>query len=68
MLFGLLTKDIKGTTAPIVIKSKSELIRITNIIKINFFLVCKFKYETNLNTSENILIKFLYFQIYIHFK
>ena len=32
ILFGLLTKDIKGTIAPIVINSKSEFIKITNII------------------------------------
>ena len=68
MLFGLLTKDIKGTTAPIVITSKIEFIKITNIIKINFFLVCKFKYETNFNTSPNNLIKFLDFQLYVYFK
>ena len=63
ILFGLLTKDIKGTIAPIVIKSKSEFIKITNIIKTNFFLVCIFKYEVNFSTSSNILIKFLDFQI-----
>ena len=68
ILLGLLTKDIKGTIVPIVKKSKSEFVKITNIIKINFFLVCIFKYETNFNTFSNILIKFLDFQFYIYFK
>ena len=52
-LFGLLTKDIKGTIVPIVINSNNEFITITNIIKINLLFVCLFKYETN----SNILIK-----------
>ena len=64
ILFGLLTKVIRGTTVPIVRNSKNEFIKITNIIKINCFLVCLFKYEIN----SNILIKYLDYRIYIHFK
>ena len=55
ILFGLLTKDIKGTIVPIVINSKNEFIKITIIIKINFLFVCLFRYEIN----SNILIKYL---------
>ena len=50
ILSGLLTKDIRGTTVPIVINSKKEFIKIKNIIKINCLFVCLFKYEINSNT------------------
>ena len=53
ILFGLLTKDIKGTIVPIVINSKNEFIKITAIIKINFLFVCLFKYEINSNILIN---------------
>ena len=55
ILFGLITKDIKGTIVPIVINSKNEFMKIANIIKINLLFVCLFKYEIN----SNILIKYL---------
>ena len=57
ILLGLLTRDIRGTTIPMVKNSKKEFIKIINIIKINFLLVCLFKYEIN----SNILIKYLGF-------
>ena len=43
ILFGLLTKDISGTTVPIVKNSKKEFIKITKIININCLFVCLFK-------------------------